>query len=169
MRIGMGMGGAGGGMDPSAMGQDQGNIISQLLAKLPEPAQVLVQILLVVAAAAIVGFIIGKLYAMIKYPDPEKQQIISPKLKVLFICVLAACCVWLYTTMTHKETPPLTDPGTGQGQMSEQPPEQSPVPPEGEPLPPEGEPVPSEGEDVPEGDALPVDVADDSAAGAVKA
>lgn len=155
------MGGSmGGGMDPSGMGGDQGNIISQLVAKLPAPAQVLVQILLVVAAAAIVGCIIGKLYAMVRYPDPEKQQIISPKLKVLFICILAACCVWLYTIMTHEETPPLADPGTGEGQMSEVP--------EGESLPSESEPVPSEGEDLPKDDALPVDVADGSAA-AVKA
>ena len=110
------MGGSmGGGMDPSGMGGDQGNIISQLVAKLPAPAQVLVQILLVVAAAAIVGCIIGKLYAMVRYPDPEKQQIISPKLKVLFICILAACCVWLYTTMTREE-PPATEPGTEEGQ-----------------------------------------------------
>lgn len=147
MRVGVRMGGGvSGGMDGAGMGE-QGNIISQLLAKLPEPAQVLVQILLVVAAAAIVGFIIGKLYAMIKYPDPEKQHIISPKLKVLFICILAACCVWLYTTMTRKEAPPLTDPGMGEGQMFEQPPEE--LPPEGEPLP-EGEELPEgEGEDVP--------------------
>ena len=150
-------GGVSGGMDGAGMAGDQGNIISQLLAKLPEPAQVLVQILLVVAAAAIVGFIIGKLYAMIKYPDPEKQHIISPKLKVLFICILAACCVWLYTTMTRKEEPPLTDPGMGEGQMSETPPEL----PEGEPLP--------EGEELPGEEAVPVDIEVDIEAETVKA
>ena len=111
----------GGGMDGAATGE-KGNIISQLMAKLPAPAQVLLHILLVVAVAAVVGIIIGKMYASIKYPDPEKHHIISPKLKVLFICILAACCVWLYTTMTREEPqPPETEPDSGESQSSEIP------------------------------------------------
>lgn len=110
----------GGGMDRAAM-EEKGNMLSQLMAKLPAPVQVLLHILLVVAIAAVVGIIIGKMYASIKYPDPEKHHIISPKLKVLFICVLAACCFWLYTTMTREE-PPEAEPGTEEGQESETPP-----------------------------------------------
>ncbi len=131
MGYGIAMGGDG--MDGAAMGE-KGNMLSQLVDKLPAPVQVLLHILLVVAVAAVVGMIVGKMYASIKYPDPEKHHIISPKLKVLFICILAACCVWLYTTMTREE-PPATDPGTEEGQMSE--------------VPPEGEDLPSEGEDLP--------------------
>ncbi len=109
----------GGGMDGAVTGE-KASILTQLMAKLPEPVQVLVHILLVVAAAAIVGMIVGKMYASIKYPDPEKNHIISPKLKVLFVCILAACCVWLYTTMTREEpTPPETDPGMGESQSAE--------------------------------------------------
>lgn len=119
----MAMGG-GGGMDGAVTGE-KANILTQLMAKLPAPAQVLVHILLVVAAAAVVGMIVGKMYASIKYPDPEKHHIIPPKLKVLFICILAACCVWLYTTMTREEPKPSeTDPGMGESES--QSPEPSP-------------------------------------------
>ncbi|KAF5036886.1 hypothetical protein DSECCO2_570450 [anaerobic digester metagenome] len=101
-------------MDGAGM-EEKGNLFTQLMAKLPAPVQVLLHILLVVVVAAVVGMIVGKMYASIKYPDPEKHHIISPKLKVLFICILAACCFWLYTTMTREE-PPVTEPGTEEGQ-----------------------------------------------------
>ncbi len=104
----------GNGMDGAAI-EEQGGVFTQLLAKLPAPVQVLLQVLLVVMVAAFIGMIIGKMYASIKYPDPEKHHIISPKLKVLFICILAACCFWLYTTMTREE-PLETDSGAGEGQ-----------------------------------------------------
>lgn len=97
-------------MDGTTGVQEQGNVFSQLIAKLPAPVQVLLHVFVVVVVAAFIGMIIGKMYASIKYPDPEKHYIISPKLKVLFICVLAACCFWLYTTMTREE-PPESDSG----------------------------------------------------------
>ncbi|HWP52121.1 MAG TPA: hypothetical protein VN626_10540 [Clostridia bacterium] len=106
--------------------EEQGSMLTQLMAKLPASVQVLLHVLLVVVVAAIIGTIIGKMYASIKYPDPEKHHIISPKLKVLFICILAACCFWLYTTMTREE-PTETEPGTEE--------EQSEAPQDGDDLP----------------------------------
>lgn len=102
-------------MDGAGM-EEKGNLFTQLMAKLPAPVQVLLHILLVVAVAAVIGMIVGKMYASIKYPDPEKHHIISPKLKVLFICILAACCFWLYTTMTREEPPEIDSGGEEQQQ-----------------------------------------------------
>ncbi|MFV0496828.1 MAG: hypothetical protein ACK5L0_01475 [Candidatus Fimivivens sp.] len=101
-------------MDGIAM--EQGGALAQFMDKLPEPVQVLLQIFLVVLIAAVIGLVIGKMYASIKYPDPEKHHIISPKLKVLFICILAACCFWLYTAMTREETTEL-EPNPGEEQV----------------------------------------------------
>lgn len=92
-------------MDGTTGVQEQGNLFSQLIAKLPAPAQVLLHVFIVVVVAAFIGMIVGKMYASIKYPDPEKHYIISPKLKVVFLCILAVCCFWLYTTMTREEPP----------------------------------------------------------------
>ncbi len=103
-----------------AVVEEQGSVLSQLMAKLPAPVQVLLHILIVVAIAAIIGMIIGKMYASIKYPDPEKHHIISPKLKVLFICILAACCFWLYTAMTREEPSELDSGGEGQQEQEPQ-------------------------------------------------
>lgn len=104
----------GNGMDGVAV-EEKAGVLSQLMAKLPAPVQVLLHVLVVVIVAAFIGMIIGKMYASIKYPDPEKHHIISPKLKVLFICILAACCFWLYTTMTREE-PTEIDSGAGEDQ-----------------------------------------------------
>ncbi len=54
----------------------------------------------IMAAAAIVGVILGKLYASVRYPDPEKHSTLNPKLKVAFLCLLAAGGVWLYMTLS---------------------------------------------------------------------
>lgn len=86
-----------------AVNAEKAGFFSQLMAKLPSDVQVVVKIIMVVIIAAIAGMIIGKMYAAIKYPDPEKHYIISPKLKVLFVCILAACCFWLYATMTRED------------------------------------------------------------------
>lgn len=112
--MGYGISSMGNVMDGTVV-EEKGGMLTQLMAKLPEPVQVLLHVLIVVLIAAVIGAIVGKMYAAIKYPDPEKHHIISPKLKVLFICVLAACCFWLYTTMTREE-PPATEPGTEEGQ-----------------------------------------------------
>lgn len=112
--MGYGISSMGNVMDGAVM-EEKGGMLTQLMAKLPESVQVLLHVLIVVLIAAVIGVIVGKMYAAIKYPDPEKHHIISPKLKVLFICILAACCFWLYTTMT-REKPPATEPGTEEGQ-----------------------------------------------------
>lgn len=115
MRYSMAMGGSAN----EVAAADNSNIISQLTAKLPLPAQVLLQILIIVAAAAVVGIIIGKMYASIKYPDLEKQHIIPPKIKVAFICVLAICCALLYGAMTREDMP-LNGPGKDEQMQDEQ-------------------------------------------------
>lgn len=95
-------------MDPAMDGAitgEQGGIIAQFMAKIPVGMQVVINVMMVIVVAAIAGMIIGRMYASIKYPDPEKHHIISPKLRVLFICILAACCVWLYATMIREKAP----------------------------------------------------------------
>ena len=71
------------------MGMEEKNKLLQMIEELPFWAQSILGIIAVVIAAAIAGMIVGKLYAMVKYPDPEKQSAISPKIKVAFIVLLA--------------------------------------------------------------------------------
>ena len=87
------------------MGMEEKNKLLQMIEELPFWAQSILGIIAVVIAAAIAGMIVGKLYAMVKYPDPEKQSAISPKIKVAFIVLLAACCWWLYSTMMEENKP----------------------------------------------------------------
>ena len=96
MSRGMGMGSA-------AVEVETGSKFSEMLSGLPFWAQSIISILLVIAAAAVVGFIVGKLYAMVKYPDPENHSPVSPKIKVAFICLLALCCWWLFSTMMDEQ------------------------------------------------------------------
>jgi len=84
--------------------EEQGKL-SQMMAELPGWAQSIISILIVVAIAAVAGMVIGKLYAMVKYPDPEKHSAVSPKIKVAFICLLALCCWWLFSTMMSENEP----------------------------------------------------------------
>lgn len=90
-------GGGGGGMD--AMGGENTNAVFAFIAGLPAWAQAVINILIVVAAAAIIGMVIGKMYASVRYPDPEKHHLIHPVLRLVFICLIAACCVWLFALM----------------------------------------------------------------------
>lgn len=69
-----------------------------MVEKLPFWAQTILGMLVLIAAAAVVGHIIGRMYAMVRYPDPEKQGVVHPVIKLAFICLLAGCCFWLYTT-----------------------------------------------------------------------
>ena len=107
-----------GGIVETAMAPEQSGFFASFMAKLPTELQVVLNILLIVIVAAIAGRVIGKIYAAIKYPDPEKNHIISPKLRVLFACILAVCCVWLYATMTRKDVSELQpeEPGIEQSQ-----------------------------------------------------
>ncbi len=87
------------------MGTEEKNKLVQMIEELPFWAQSILSILAVVIAAAIVGAVIGKLYAMVKYPDPEKHSAVSPKIKVAFIVLLALCCWWLFSTMMEENEP----------------------------------------------------------------
>ncbi|MBR2328519.1 MAG: hypothetical protein IKA58_01360 [Clostridia bacterium] len=100
MRMSRGMG-----MGSAAVEVETGSKFSEMLSGLPLWAQSIISILLVIAAAAVVGFIVGKLYAMVKYPDPENHSPVSPKIKVAFIVLLALCCWWLYSTMMEENKP----------------------------------------------------------------
>ena len=101
MRVSMGRSvqvGGGGGGDMAMMYEDMG--AAGLLANLPLWLQGLIITLLVIIIAAIVGWIIGKMYASVKYPDPEKQSVIPPILKIVFLVVLIGCGAWLYSSLT---------------------------------------------------------------------
>ena len=105
--MGMSYGGMGGGsMDMGGMGPEEMGAFAKLMQGLPEWAVAVITTLLVIIGGAIIGVNIGKMYSAIKYPDPEKHSIIPPTVKVGFICVIAACSVWLYTTLT---APPVDD------------------------------------------------------------
>ena len=88
-----------------SMQAEESSKLMQMLEELPFWAQSLISIAVVVIVAAVVGVIVGKLYAMVKYPDPEKHSAVSPKIKVAFIVLLAACCWWLYSTMMEENNP----------------------------------------------------------------
>ena len=88
-----------------AMQMEEKNKLVQMIEELPFWAQSLLSIAAVVVMAAIAGMIIGRLYAMVKYPDPEKHSAVSPKIKVAFIVLLALCCWWLYSTMMEENKP----------------------------------------------------------------
>lgn len=77
--------------------------LMDMVEKLPAWAQTAVSILAIIAAAAVAGWLVGKMYAMVKYPDPEKQSVVHPVIKLIFICLLAGCCVWLYITMMDEK------------------------------------------------------------------
>lgn len=97
----MGMGSMG--MD--SMGMEDKSSIFDMIEKLPLWAQTIVGILFLIAASAIVGHIVGRMYAMVRYPDPEKQGVVHPVIKLIFICLLAGCCAWLYMTAMKQNEP----------------------------------------------------------------
>lgn len=94
------------GMDTmGGMGEEKLNPLMQFYMSLPEWGQALARTLIVILAAALIGMILGRLYASVRYPDPEKNSAISPKLRVLFLAVLLVCGFWLYRSMTKKDEP----------------------------------------------------------------
>lgn len=101
------------GMDPmGGMMENEGlNPVMQFYLSLPEWGQALVRTLLVILAAALIGMVLGKLYASVRYPDPEKTGALSPRMRVLFLVVLVLCGVWLYRTITRKDEPEEPLPG----------------------------------------------------------
>ena len=108
MRMSRGMGA---GISAAAAEASTGSKFTEMLNELPAWAQSIISILIVIAAAAVVGFIVGKLYAMVKYPDPENNSPVSPKIKVAFICLLALCCWWLFSTMMDEQKGDKLNPG----------------------------------------------------------
>lgn len=92
-------------MGIDSIGTENKNFILEAFEKLPLWAQTIASILLLIAAAAIVGHIIGRMYAMVRYPDPEKQGVVHPVIKLIFICLLAGCCVWLFMTAMKQKQP----------------------------------------------------------------
>ncbi|MEG2144051.1 MAG: hypothetical protein RRY40_01840 [Oscillospiraceae bacterium] len=145
----------GGAMDGMGMGGEVAaeNFILAFFHKLPLWAQGMVVVLLVIAAAWIAGIILGKLYASVRYPDPEKQSIVHPVVKIGFGVAVICCGVWLYSSITKPEETVIdvTNPdGIVTDEGKETPNADGALPdalPEAEPLP--------EGETAPETEAAP--------------
>ena len=83
---------------PAVEAAESSSKLSAFIAELPFWAQTLISIAVIIVVAAIAGMIVGKLYAMVKYPDPDSNSPVSPKIKVAFICLLALCCWWFFST-----------------------------------------------------------------------
>ena len=64
------------------MGMEEKNKLLQMIEELPFWAQSVLSIIAVVIVAAIAGMIIGKLYAMVKYPDPETRDTLKRQASV---------------------------------------------------------------------------------------
>ena len=101
-----------GGMTTSS-GGDSSGVVSGMMAGLPPWAAALLTTVLVLIAAAILGIIIGKLYASVKYPDPEKHSVLPPLVRVGFICTIAACSIWLFTTLSRQPSDDMMVGGEG--------------------------------------------------------
>lgn len=146
---GSGMGGMGD-MPGGIMVEEEGFLMS-FFHKLPLWGQGILVAVLVIALAWIAGIIIGKLYASVKYPDPEKPSLINPLLKIGLGAAVVICGFWIYSSFTKPDVPemPVDDPN---GIVDESMPEGE-IPegevPEGEA--PEGEAP--EGKDVSDKDA----------------
>ena len=94
-------------MGNMGMGLEEKKSLLDMIEKLPFWAQTILSILVIIAAAAVAGHIVGRMYAMVRYPDPEKQGVVHPVIKLVFICLLAGCCIWLYViTMQQNEPKP---------------------------------------------------------------
>lgn len=142
-------GGGGGGVSMGGGGMDGGmagevaaeNFILAFFHKLPIWMQGVLMVALVVAAAWILGIILGKLYASVKYPDPEKQSVIHPIVKIGFGVAVICCGIWLYSSIT-KVPEKVTDVSNPDGIVTD---ENKPTPenPDGNPVTDEAE-TPSE-------------------------
>ena len=94
-------------MGNMGMGLEEKKSLLDMIEKLPFWAQTILSILVIIAVAAVAGHIVGRMYAMVRYPDPEKQGVVHPVIKLAFICLLAGCCIWLYViTMQQNEPKP---------------------------------------------------------------
>ena len=105
--FGMGMGpdmGMGNGMM-----MEKENFLMSFIHSLPMWAQGLLLAVTVIALAWAAGIIIGKLYASVKYPDPEKPALINPLLKIGLGAAIIACGFWIYSSFTKPDEPVITD------------------------------------------------------------
>ncbi len=100
----MGLGSMDGGM-AGMLGGESLNPILRLYLSLPAWGQAAVRTMLVISAAAFLGMILGKLYASVRYPDPDAHTAISPRLRILFLVILLICGIWLYRTITIQNEP----------------------------------------------------------------
>lgn len=103
MRISRGY--AGGGMSGGTGTGEGAEGIFSFMSTLPPWLSTIITIGALILLAWVVGVIVGKLYASIKYPDPNKPSVFSAKQKVIFLGVAVAVVVLLYTTLTKTEDP----------------------------------------------------------------
>lgn len=145
---GGGMGGMGG-MDGMSDGTG-GNFITNYLDTLPPWASALVYTLAILLAAWIAGIILGKIYASIRFPDPEKHSVLSPKMKAIFLALIVVVSFILYRSIA-KQDEPVAGPDGGIPSMGE--PDDLNVPADSLDGIAGGEDLPQDGEDgVPEGE-----------------
>ncbi len=100
---GMGMGGMEGAADKMMMEQE--GFIMSFFHKLPIWGQGILAAGLVIALAWIAGIIIGRLYASVKYPDPEKPALINPILKIGLSAAVVVCGFWIFFSFTKPSAP----------------------------------------------------------------
>ena len=90
----------------------------------PAWAVTLATLLIIVVCGWVIGKIVGTVYATIKFPDPNKTQIFSPKQKVVFLSVIALVVGMIYFALQPEK--PIDDMlgddmyGDGQGQGQDQ-------------------------------------------------
>mgnify|MGYP006970864643 CR=1 FL=1 len=97
---------------------ESSNPLVQFYLSLPLWGQALVRTFGVILAAAVLGMLVGKFYASVRYPDPEKTGALSPKVRAVFLVVLLLCGIWLYRSITH---PPETKDLAVDGPEASQP------------------------------------------------
>ena len=111
--------------DPSMMGMGETGegILMTFFHSLPSWAQGLLTAAAVIALAWIAGIILGKLYASVKYPDPEKPALINPLLKIGLGAAIIACGFWIFSAFT-KTNEPVIDVVNPDASISDTMPEQ---------------------------------------------
>ncbi|MEG2174222.1 MAG: hypothetical protein RR135_01890 [Oscillospiraceae bacterium] len=96
-------------------------VVATLIGKLPPWGHAIMVTIGIMLAAAVVGIILGKLYASVRYPDPENQTALPPLLRVIFLCALLGCGVWLYLSLTKAEMLPVNGTSVSEGNQMDLP------------------------------------------------
>lgn len=99
--MGVSYGGSMGGYGPDAS-TGMGGLLS-FMDSWPTWASTLTMILGVLFLGWLAGKMIGRIYASIKYPDPNKPQILSAKQKMIFIAMLVVVVGMVYFALKPED------------------------------------------------------------------